>query len=104
MTASRTIDISLLGRSFKVPCSKEEEPQLLAAVAYLDGRMREIRENTKAIGVERIAMMAGLNIAHELLSSAGAASRDAEYREKLAAMEAELDRVLADQDPLFDQP
>ncbi len=103
MTTPRTIEISLLGRSFKVPCSKEDEPQLIAAVEYLDGKMRDIRENSKAIGVERIAMMAGLNIAHELLSGGGG-NREAEYREKLAAMEAELDRTLADQDHLFDQP
>ncbi|MEW6131557.1 MAG: cell division protein ZapA [Pseudomonadota bacterium] len=104
MTIPRTIEISLLGRTFKVPCSKEEEPQLIAAVEYLDGKMREIRENSKAIGVERIAMMAGLNIAHELLTSGGGASREPEYRERLAAMEAELDRALADQDHLFGQP
>ncbi len=103
MTTPRTIEINLLGRSFKVPCSKEEEPQLIAAVEYLDGRMRDIRENSKAIGVERIAMMAGLNIAHELLFSCGG-SREPEYRAQLAAMEAELDRALADQDKLFDQP
>lgn len=104
MTAPRTIEISLLGRTFKVPCSKEEEPQLIAAVEYLDGKMRDIRENSKAIGVERIAMMAGLNIAHELLFSGGGNSREPEYRAQLAAMEAELDRALADQDKLFDQP
>ena len=103
MTTTRTIEISLLGRSFKVPCSKEEEPQLIAAVEYLDGKMRNIRENSKAIGVERIAMMAGLNIAHELLSSGGS-PREPEYREKILAMAAELDKVLVDQDKLFDQP
>jgi cell division protein ZapA len=103
MSTTRTIEISLLGRTFKVPCSKEEEPQLIAAVEYLDGKMRAIRENSKVIGVERIAMMAGLNIAHELLFSGGRDSREPEYREKLQAMEAELDRALADQDKLFDQ-
>ena len=104
MTTTRTIDISLLGRSFKVPCRKEDEAQLIAAVEYLDVKMREIRENSKAIGVERIAMMAGLNIAHELLSSGGGANREPEYREQLAAMEAALDRALVDQDKLFDHP
>ena len=53
MSPPRTIEISLLGRTFKVPCSKEEEPQLIAAVEYLDGKMRAIRENSKVIGVER---------------------------------------------------
>ncbi len=104
MTPPRTIEISLLGRTFKVPCSKEEEPHLIAAVEYLDGKMRDIRENSKAIGVERIAMMAGLNIAHELLFSGRSNSREPEYHAQLAAMEAELDRALADQDKLFDQP
>lgn len=102
--AARTIEINLLGRSFKVPCRKEEEAQLIAAVEYLDGRMREIRETSKVIGVERIAMMAGLNIAHELLFSGGGNPREPEYRAQLAAMEAELDRALTDQDKLFDQP
>ena len=104
MTTTRTIEISLLGRTFKVPCRKEEEDQLIAAVEYLDGKMREIRENSKVIGVERIAMMAGLNIAHELLFAGGGARREPEYRTQLLAMEAELDKALADQDKLFDQP
>lgn len=101
--AARTIEINLLGRTFKVPCRKEEEAQLVAAVEYLDGKMREIRETSKVIGVERIAMMAGLNIAHELLFSGGGNPREPEYRAQLAAMEAELDRALADQDKLFEQ-
>lgn len=100
MSAPRNIEISLLGRTFKVACSKEEEPQLLAAAQYLDSKMRDIRENSKVIGVERIAMMAGLNIAHELLVKGGA-NREAEYREKLQSLESLLDQALADQDALF---
>ena len=100
MGTSRNIEISLLGRTFKVTCSKEEEPQLLAAAQYLDNRMRDIRENSKVIGVERIAMMAGLNIAHELMSKGGM-SREPEYREKLQSLESILDQTLADQDVLF---
>lgn len=100
MSAPRNIEINLLGRSFKVACSKEEEPQLLAAAQYLDSKMRDIRENSKVIGVERIAMMAGLNIAHELMTKGGI-NREPEYREKLQALEAMLDHALAEQDALF---
>lgn len=100
MSTPRNIEINLLGRTFKVACSQEEEPQLLAAAQYLDGKMRDIRENSKVIGVERIAMMAGLNIAHELLAR-GSASREPEYREKIQSLEAILDQALADQDALF---
>lgn len=104
MSATRNIEISLLGRTFKVPCTKEEEPQLIAAADHLDNKMREIRENSKVIGVERIAMMAALNFAHELLFSGGDGSRQQEYRERILAMEAELDKALADQNKLFEQP
>lgn len=100
MSAPRTIEINLLGRSFKVACSQEDEVQLTAAARYLDGKMRDIRENSKVIGVERIAMMAGLNIAHELLSGSGG-NREPEYRAKLQVMEAVLDQALTDQDALF---
>jgi cell division protein ZapA len=100
MSAPRNIEISLLGRTFKVACSKEEEPQLLAAAEYLDSKMRDIRENSKVIGVERIAMMAGLNIAHELLAKGGM-SREPEYRERIQSLESMLDQVLADQNALF---
>jgi cell division protein ZapA len=100
MSAPRNIEISLLGRTFKVACSKEEESELLAAAQYLDSKMRDIRENSKVIGVERIAMMAGLNIAHELLSKGGL-NREPEYREKLQSLERLLDQALADQDALF---
>jgi cell division protein ZapA len=61
-----TLDISLLGRDYKVSCKESERSELLDAVAFLDRRMREIRESGKIAGSERIAVMAALNIAHDL--------------------------------------
>ncbi len=52
----------------RIACSEEEKADLLKAVEYLDSKMREIRDGGKVIGVERIAIMAALNIAHELLT------------------------------------
>ena len=54
----------------RIACSEEEKADLLKAVEYLDGKMREIRDAGKVIGVERIAIMAALNITHELLTDA----------------------------------
>ncbi|MGA7178860.1 MAG: cell division protein ZapA [Thiobacillaceae bacterium] len=99
MAATRNVEVTLMGRSFKVPCSPEEEPALMAAVNYLNSKMREIRDNGKVVGTERIAMMAGLNIAHELLS-AGGGSQTARLK-KLEGMKALLDGVLDEQNPLF---
>ena len=60
-----TLDISILGRDYKVACKADEEAELRDAVAFLEGRMREIRENSKTSTVERVAVMAALNLAHD---------------------------------------
>ena len=100
MAAPRSIEITILGRAYQVACSREEEPALVAAAHYLDDKMREIRDASKVIGAERIAIMAGLNLAHELLSHGGG-GQAAEVRTRLAHCNAVLDSVLEDQDKLF---
>ena len=55
-----TLDVSLLGRDYKVACKAGEEAELRDAVAFLDARMREIRDGSKTSSIERIAVMAAL--------------------------------------------
>jgi cell division protein ZapA len=100
MAGPRSIDIHILGRSFKVACSREEEPALIAAADYLDEKMRAIRDNSKIIGAERIAIMAGLNLAHDLLTHGGGGLIE-EARTRLNHCNALLDSALEDQDKLF---
>src|SRR3954464_1081013 len=64
--AAVTLDVSLLGRAYKVACKESERSDLLDAVALVDRRMREIRDTGRIAGSERIAVMAALNIAHDL--------------------------------------
>jgi len=60
-----TLDVSLLGRDYKVACREGEQAALKDAVAFLEARMREIRDGSKSSSVERIAVMAALNLAHD---------------------------------------
>ena len=94
---SKTLDVTIMGRTYKVACSDEERNALLSAVAYLDRKMTEIKSAGRVASTERIAVMAALNIAHELLSSRNNASGfDIEgLRRRMAAMEATLDQALA---------
>jgi cell division protein ZapA (FtsZ GTPase activity inhibitor) len=62
-----TLDVMILGREFKFACKENEREELTEAVAMLDRRMREIRDGGKVSGTDRIAVMAALNIAHDLL-------------------------------------
>ncbi|HTT36681.1 MAG TPA: cell division protein ZapA [Burkholderiales bacterium] len=98
----RAIEVSILDRSFRIACKDEEREGLLRAVQYLDAKMREIRDAGKVIGTERIAVMAGLNIAHELLSTRLSAGFDiGELKRKMKSMVAAIDEAVSAQDDLF---
>lgn len=64
-----TLNVKILGKDFQVTCPLEEQENLIKAALQLDTRMREIRETGKVIGLERIAVMAGLNLTHEYLQA-----------------------------------
>jgi len=94
---AKTLDVTIMGRTYKVACSEDERNALLSAVAYLDRKMTEIKNTGRVGSAERIAVMATLNITHELLSSRNhAGGFDIEgLRRRMAAMEATLDQALA---------
>jgi len=106
-----TLDINLLGRDYKVACKEHERAELMEAVAYLDAQMREIRGGGKIAGVDRIAVMAALNITNELLrerkvppppSSVASESPDTSaVQRRIQSMQAAIDQALAGQEKLF---
>jgi cell division protein ZapA len=97
-----TLDVTLLGRSYRVSCSDEEREALLQAVSYLEAKMNEIKLAGKVAGTERIAVMAALNIAHEMLSMRLGDGFDmGEAKRRIASIEATLDAALAKQEKLF---
>ena len=99
---AKTIEVMLLGRSYRVACEEREREALLQAVAYLDGKMNEIKQAGKVSGSERIAVMAALNVAHELLSTKIGGGFDIGMaKRRIAAIEAQLDSALAKQEKLF---
>ncbi len=74
MTDVSTLTVNILDREFRVNCPKSEQQHLIDSAASLDLRMREIRDTGRVIGVDRIAIMAALNLASELLSTEDASS------------------------------
>jgi len=98
----KTIEISILGRSYKIACEDGEREALLKAVAYLDGKMGEIKKTGKVSGTDRIAVMAALNIAHEFLTTKLGNGFDiGDAKRRIGSIEAKLDEALARQDKLF---
>ena len=62
------VTVQLMENEYRVACSEDHRESLLAAADYLNDKMLEIRDAGKLLGVERIAVMAALNISHELLT------------------------------------
>ncbi len=67
MSHPKPVTLKLLNKDFQVSCPLGLEEQLHEAAAYLDQKMKDIRHNGRVIGLERIAIMAALNLSHELL-------------------------------------
>lgn len=68
MKKAEAITIRILDKEYHLICPEDKRSELQEAADYLDRMMREIRSSGKAIGVERIAVTAALNITYEMLS------------------------------------
>ena len=102
MSEAKTLQIAIMGREFRVACPEEEQAGLLEAVDYLNKKMLEIRDAGKVIGLERIAIMAALNIAHEMLATKVAGGFDtSDLKRRMARMESVIDQAMSEQAKLF---
>jgi len=102
MSEAKSLQVSIMGREFRVACPEEEQAGLLEAVDYLNKKMLDIRDGGKVIGLERIAIMAALNIAHELLTTKVGGGFDmGEIKRRMNRMEAVIDQAMSDQSKLF---
>ena len=61
------VSVRIPEKEYQVACPIEERSDLLDAAEFLNGKMREIRDTGNIVGADRIAVMAGLNLANELL-------------------------------------
>jgi cell division protein ZapA len=60
------VSVRLLDKEYQVACAVSERADLLQSAELLNRRMREIRDSGKVVGLDRIAVMAALNLANEL--------------------------------------
>lgn len=66
---SEPVSVRILDRDYLIACTQEERPGLMRAAALLDDKLRELRNagTNRGGGLDRIAVLAALNLAHELL-------------------------------------
>jgi len=87
-----TLNVEILGKRYTVMCVEEQADDLIQAAQHLDTKMREIRQAKKVDGLDRIAVMAALNITHDLLTTR---SQSLDYKETLEDKMLRLNATLA---------
>ena len=95
MSEPSRVSVRILEKEYHVTCPVEERPALLDSAAYLNRKMREIRDSGKVIGLDRIAVMAALNIVNELLQTRGQDEAvEGDLAARLKAMRERVENVL----------
>lgn len=101
MSNVRGVSVSIMGRELTIACADEERESLLRSVSYLDRKMCEIRDTGKVVGTEKIALMAALNITHELLTTDGGGFDIGDIKRTISSMQEQIDVVLGESPQLF---
>jgi cell division protein ZapA len=96
MSEVRGVDVNIMGREFTVSCTDEERPGLMNAVNYLDRKMKDIQSTGKVVGVERIAVMAALNITHELLNARSGSFDIGDFKRRIDLMQEQIDGAIVE--------
>ncbi|MCX7564264.1 cell division protein ZapA [Xanthomonadaceae bacterium XH05] len=93
---SEPVALRIADREYTVACEPHERDSLLDAARMLDSRMRDIRSANRMAGIDRIAVLAALNLAHELMQArCGEDDQQRDIALTLDTLSRKLDRLLA---------
>jgi cell division protein ZapA len=88
------IKVYILDKEYLVACPEEERDALRASAKYLNDKMTEIRGGGKVVGIDRIAVMAALNLAHEIVESGVQGSELHAYATRISHLNARIEESL----------
>ncbi len=88
------VKVSIMQREFTIACSEEETEGVIEAASYLDKQMKTIATNNQALGADRCAIMAALNISHELLDARKNMGDDDQVNERLEKLGDQIDGAM----------
>lgn len=93
--AAHAVTVSILGREYQIACPPEEEEALRKSARYLTSQMEEVKNRGSSLAYEKIAVLAALNITHELLKrSKDANLSESDAQREIKQLEKKIDSVL----------
>lgn len=91
---TKPVSVRILDKDYLVACPPEERDELIEAARFLDGKMRAIRDSGRVIGTDRIAVMAALNIAHDLLTQSTETPHDSKLDVRIKTLQKRIEDAL----------
>ena len=90
-----TVNISILGRDYQISCPPSEEEALRKSAKYLDKQMSKVKSRGSTLAYEKVAVMAALNICHELLQqSQEAESSESSFIDNIESLQEKVELAL----------
>ncbi|CAM8647744.1 zapA Cell division protein ZapA (stimulator of FtsZ polymerization and Z-ring component) [Burkholderiales bacterium] len=98
------VEVQILDRSYRLACPPEDQAVLMDCVSLVDYRMRQVKQSGQLVGTDRIAVMAALTLAREVLAagSLNVGQDLAPIRVKINQLASMTDDILAPQNKLFE--
>ena len=95
---SQPVSLNIMGKEYRIACDEEEQEDLIYSAQKLDVQMRKMRDSGKITGPDRIAVLAALNLAHELqMMKNKNAELNQKLSESLAKLSHKIENVLENQ-------
>ncbi len=88
------VTVKILEKEYKISCPEGEHESLLISAKSVNDNMQKVREGGKALSADRVAVMAAINIAHDLIKSNRQPKVDSLVSDRIDALQQSIDRVL----------
>ncbi len=96
MAETKTVRVSILDKDYQVSCEASEVAALQKSAQYLDQKMREMKEQSNVFGLDRLAVMAALNLTNDLLAQSEKASElDSRQNQMTGQLSAQQEQILS---------
>ena len=98
--ASIPVSVNILEKEYRIACAPNNKESLMDSAALLNEKMQEIRSAGKVIGSDRIAVMAALNLAHDLLEQQQQTTDNSQLEQQILKLRKKVDLVVNESKPL----
>jgi len=88
------VTVRIMEKEYKISCPEGEHESLLASARNVNDNMKKVREGGKALSADRVAVMAAINIAHELVKAESSRSGDPGVMSRIDMLQQSIDAVL----------